>query len=115
MPVSFETVREMALALDNVKEGTSYGTPAFKVAGKLFARLHQDGESLVIRMDCNQREDLIALDPDTYFITDHYVDYDWMLVRLSKVQPDTLRELLAIAWTARAPKKRRTFAAKPGP
>jgi hypothetical protein len=107
VPVSFETVRKMALALDNVQEGTSYGTPAFKVGGKLFARLHQDSESLVIAMDINQRDDLIALDPDVYYITDHYIDYEWMLVRLSRVKPDILRELLRIAWTARAPKKRR--------
>ena len=42
MAVTFETVRQMALSLDNVEEGTSYGTPAFKVGGVLFARLRED-------------------------------------------------------------------------
>ena len=45
-PMTFESVRLIALALPKVEEATSYGTPAFKVAGKLFVRLHQDGESL---------------------------------------------------------------------
>ncbi len=107
MSVSFEMVREMALALDDVVESTSYGTPAFKVKGKLFVRLHQDLESLVIRMDMDQREDFIALDPETFYITDHYKDYEWLLVRMSKVKPSTLRELLNIARNLRAPVPRR--------
>jgi hypothetical protein len=34
-------VRQMALSLDKVEEGTSYGTVAFRVNGALFARQHQ--------------------------------------------------------------------------
>ena len=48
VPKEFGEVRRIALALDNVEEGTSYGTPAFKVRGELFVRMHQDGESLVV-------------------------------------------------------------------
>jgi hypothetical protein len=106
MSATFEMVRQMALSLDNVEECTSYGTPAFKVKGKLFARLHQDGESLVVRMGFDQREDLMAIDPDTYYITDHYANYEWLLVRLSRVQADPLRELIAIAWSSRIPRKK---------
>ena len=43
MPVTFKDVRKLALVLQNVEEGTSYGTPAFKVDGKLIARLKEDG------------------------------------------------------------------------
>jgi hypothetical protein len=39
VPTSFDTVRQLALALPEVTEGTSYGTPAFHVRGKLLARL----------------------------------------------------------------------------
>ncbi len=41
MAVKFEKVRQIALALDGVEEGSSYGTPGFKVKGVLFLRLHQ--------------------------------------------------------------------------
>lgn len=61
MPVTIETVRKMAIALDEVEEKTSYGTPAFRVAGSLFARLHQDKESLVVRMDFADRAELPGL------------------------------------------------------
>jgi hypothetical protein len=86
----------------------SYGTPAFKVNGALFARLHQDGESLVLRMDFEQREALMADDPETYYITDHYLNYEWILVRLSRVQPAALRDLLRGAWRSAAASKPRS-------
>src|SRR6204780_5013560 len=98
VPAAFEGVRRIALALDNVEEGTSYGTPAFKVGGELFVRMHQDGESLVVRTDFEQREELMASDPETYYITDHYLNYEWVLVSLSRVQPDALRDLMGRAW-----------------
>ena len=54
-PITFDTVREIARELPGAIESTSYGTPAFKVGKCLFARQHQDGESLVIKIDPAQR------------------------------------------------------------
>jgi hypothetical protein len=105
MPVTFPTVRQIALSLDNVEEVSSYGTPGFKVRGALFARFHQDGESLVVRMDIDRRDDMIATDPDTYFITDHYLHYPWILVRVARIQPDALRDLLSAAHRSAATEK----------
>jgi hypothetical protein len=107
-PAAFENVRRIALSLDNVEEGTSYGTPAFKVGGALFVRMHQDGESLVVRTDFEQREELMAADPETYYITDHYLNYEWILIRLSRVQPDALRDLIRMAWRLASTSKRRS-------
>ena len=92
--MTFDDVRKIALALEHVEESTSYGTPAFKVRGKLVARLREDGETLVVGMDFDQREELLAADPDTYYLTDHYRNYPWILVRLPRVHPDALRDLL---------------------
>ncbi len=104
--VNYETVRRIALAFPNVEEGMSYGTPALKVKGKLFVRLREDPDSLVIKMPFDQREELMAADPATYYITDHYREYEWMLVRLSKVSADALRDLLHVAYREALPKKR---------
>lgn len=92
--MTFDDVRKIALALEQVEEGTSYGTPAFKVRGKLVARLREDGETLVVGMEIDQREELLAADPDTYYLTDHYLSYPCILVRLPRVHPDALRDLL---------------------
>src|SRR5438067_12031738 len=103
-PVTFETVRRIAQTLPGAEESTSYGTPAFKVKGKLFARQHQDGESLVVGVDFEAREEMMSAAPEKFYITDHYLNYPWMLVRLSKVQPDELRDLLIGSWRRAAPK-----------
>ena len=102
--VTFGTVRQIAQTLPGAEESTSYRTPAFKVKGKLFARLHQDGESLVVGVGFEDREEMMSAAPDKFYITDHYLNYPWMLVRLSKVRPDELRDLLIGSWRRAAPK-----------
>jgi hypothetical protein len=96
--VNFNTVREIAQTLPGAEESTSYGTPACKVKGKLFARQHQDGESLVVGVDFDQREKMMNDAPDKFYITDHYLNYPWVLVRMARVTPDELRDLLTGAW-----------------
>jgi hypothetical protein len=102
-PLTFEDVRSIALSLPKVDEATSYGTPAFKVKGKLLARLHQDGESLVVKIDPTERAMRMKVDPASFYITDHYLNYPWILVRIARVDPDDLRELLEDAWRLTAP------------
>src|SRR5712671_4571909 len=103
--VTFDTAREIAQTLPGAEESTSYGTPAFKVRGKLFARQHQDGESLVVGVDFEEREEMMSAAPEKFYITDHYLNYPWMLVRLSKVRPDELRDLLIGSWRRVAPRR----------
>jgi hypothetical protein len=92
--VTWTTVRELALGLPGVEESTSYRTPAMKVRGKLIARLKEDGETIVVPMPIADREVRIAADPDVFFVTEHYVPYPYVLVRLAKVTRTDLRELL---------------------
>lgn len=103
--VTFDIVRDLGLALPGVEEGLSYGTPALRVRGKLIARLREDGDSLVVMIDFDERELLMHSDPQTFYITEHYRNYPAMLVRLSKVDVATLRELLDDAWRRVAPKR----------
>ena len=107
MPLTFKDVRKIALSLENVEESTSYGTPAFKVDDKLLARLHEDGESLVVGTTFEEREEMMAAEPETYYITDHYLKYPWVLVRLSRVHSDSLRDLLSRALRLASVKPRR--------
>jgi hypothetical protein len=102
--VTFEAVRLAAKALPDVEDSTSYGTPALKVRGKLLARLHQDGECFVLRADLLDREILIQSDPAVFFITDHYRNYPWILVRFLTVDPAALPDLVECAWRLVAPK-----------
>lgn len=103
--MTFEDVRRIALKFPHVEDGTSYGTAALKVKKKFFVRLREDGDSLVIGMPFEQREALMAEDPATYYITDHYLNYEYVLVRLSKVSEEALRDLLMGAYRAALAKK----------
>jgi hypothetical protein len=105
--VTYDTVRRIGLTLPNAEEGTSYGTPALKVRGQLFVRLHQDLDKIVVKMSFDRREELMAADPETYFITDHYREYEWILVSLSKVPQEALLDLLKIAHRAASSAKKR--------
>ena len=101
---TWETVCELGGALPEVEVGTWYGTPALKVRGKGFARLREDG-ALVVMIDVLEREALIQEDPDTFYVTPHYLDWPAMLVNLERIEPQELRERLIESWCRRAPKK----------
>jgi hypothetical protein len=100
--VDFDTVREIALALPGVEESTAYGSPALKVGGKLLAciPINKSAEpgSLMVRVDFARRAELLAESPDVYYVTDHYENYPSVLVRLARIHPDALRDLLGMAW-----------------
>ena len=104
-PLDWNTVRAIALSLPGTVETTSYGTPSFKVAGKFLTRLHDSGHSLVVKIGMDEREMLMAAEPETFYITDHYRAYPTMLVRLDRVHDGTLRRLLEQSWRAVAPKR----------
>jgi hypothetical protein len=103
--VTFEDVRSLSLELPAVEESTSYGTPAFKVRKKLFARLREEGDILVIKVDRDERAALIESEPEIYFMSPHYENYDFVLVRLEAVERDQLREILIESWRLAAPRK----------
>jgi hypothetical protein len=101
--VTFAVARRLALSLPGVVEGTSYRTPAFRVAGRYFFRLREDGESLAIRIDFDTREVLLQANPKAFFITDHYRGYPAMCVHLSTVRKAELKSLLEHSWRQLAP------------
>ena len=110
--MTFDEVRRLALDLPGVTEATSYGAPAFKVAGKLLAcqpanpRLRDDGRTLVLLdVEVEERAMLVEADPAAFFFTDHYRDYPSVLVRLPAVTPERLRPYLERSWRLRAPKR----------
>jgi hypothetical protein len=105
MAVIYEKFCELILALPAVEEGTSYGTPGFKVKGKLIVRLKEDGETIVLRIDYALRSSLMEGKPDTFFITDHYAAHPWMLISLKRVSAKDLAFLLENAWKLSAPNK----------
>lgn len=103
--VTFAMVHEAAAGLPGVELATSYGTPALKARGRLFARLHQTGDALVLRASALDRQIFMQSQPGTFYITEHYRDHPWVLVRLSAVTRPELPALLERAWRMVAPRR----------
>lgn len=109
MLIDFGTVRRIARDLPDVEESTIHGSPALKVRGKLLACIpvHKSAEpdSLAVRIDFERRENLLMTAPHIYYLTDHYQNYPAVLVRLSRIDPRALRDLLQTSWQFVSSKK----------
>ena len=106
MPVTKAQVKQVALSFPGALEKPSYGRPAFFVEKKFFTRLREEDASIVMRVgSIEQRDMMLELDPETYFITDHYKDWPAILVRIAKITPKELRVMLDRRWREIAPKK----------
>ena len=96
---SFKTVEAIGRTLPGVEVTSTWGKPALKVRGKMFVCIasHKSAEpdTLVVMMDFADRDALLEDDPDTYYLKDHYLNYPCVLVRLSRVGTDALRDLIA--------------------
>jgi hypothetical protein len=94
----FAPVEAIGRTLPDVEVTTAYGKPALKVRGKMFVCIasHKSAEpdSLVVMMAIPDRDALVAEDPDTYYLKDHYVGYPCVVVRLARVHPDALHGLV---------------------
>ena len=107
---SWDDVRALALALPEVEESTSWGKLAFRVRGKWFAGegSHKEGEgAVVLRCDGDERPLMLAARPDVFWVTPHYHDPRYVLVRVDAIDRDELAERLADAWALAAPKSLR--------
>lgn len=96
--ISLATIRRMIKRLPGAEEGTSYGTPGFRVKKKLFARLHGKEDAIVLLLNTvDEQQALIEKDPIVFYITPHYEGYAAILVR-PIVEDDEFFELLEHAW-----------------
>ena len=103
MAMTWDQVREVALAWPGMADAKSYGTPSLKVHGKFVARLREDGETVALRIDVLERQERMAADPEAFFITDHYANYPAVVVRLARVKRRDLTALIESAWRDLAP------------
>src|ERR1044072_2445862 len=104
--VDEDDVRRIALSLPETTEKSSYGTPGFRVKDRLFARIREEGDVLVLWCaDEGEKTGLITADPDKFFTTPHYDGYPLILVRFEAIDVPELTELVTDSWRLRAPKR----------
>ncbi len=108
--MEWEEVRDLALALEDVEESTSWGAPCVKVRGKWFAGLsphEQAAGALVVRCDPDERPLMLAGEPELFYVTPHYEPANgYVLIRLEAATPNAVRDRLEDAWALAREKRR---------
>jgi hypothetical protein len=98
----FDRVRRFGLQLPDVEEATSWGVPALKVRGKMFACIptnkQAEPESVVFRLSFTERDLRLDAEPDRYYLKPHYVNYPCVLARVKRLSDAALKELLETSW-----------------
>jgi hypothetical protein len=104
MKITFNTVRELGLALPRTEECRYYRMPALNVDGEVFVVQtgHRSAEPNSVRVPVGfkERERLIAADPRVFYLKPHYEPYPVVVVRLDCIDRYALQRLLRSAYDA---------------
>ncbi|MGZ4650024.1 MAG: MmcQ/YjbR family DNA-binding protein [Kineosporiaceae bacterium] len=104
--VTVNDVRRAALSLPETSERPYNRRPAFRVRDRLFIRVHELPDTLFVRCGgLEERDELLAAEPEKFFITEHYSGYPGLLVRLGAVDLEELTELVTESWRLNAPRR----------
>lgn len=104
--MTYDAVERMVLRWPGVELSSSYGRPSLKVKGKFFTWVKEDGDSIVIGgVDFDERDMLMETQGDIFYITDHYRNSRYVLMRVSRADPSTVEAFLRRRWFEIVPKK----------
>lgn len=102
--MTWDELCALGLELPATEIGSWYGTPAVKVKGKGFCRLKEDRETVVfITGNNDEQQFLLEVNPELFFITDHYRGGRGVLAKLADLTPDDARPRLVRGWEVMAP------------
>ena len=102
--MDWASVSAAGCGLRGVEPSTSYGRPALKVKGKSIACTGRTDDHFVLMLDLERVAFLMAMEPETFFQTPHYVGWPAVLVRYAALPVGELPALLQEAWARRVPK-----------
>ncbi|MFI7099582.1 MmcQ/YjbR family DNA-binding protein [Streptomyces sp. NPDC050161] len=99
-----DDVRRLALSLPETVEKIAWGMPTFRVAGKMFVTVPDDETSFAVRCPVLERQELIAAEPEKFWVPPHEAASSWVRVRLAALEDvDELRDILVDSWRQAAP------------
>ncbi|MFC4495781.1 MmcQ/YjbR family DNA-binding protein [Streptomyces ovatisporus] len=99
-----EDVRRIALSLPETVEKEAWSMPTFRVAGKMFVTVPDDETSFAVRCPRHERTELIAAEPEKFWVPPHEAGTPWVRVRIAALDDrDELRDILVDSWKQAAP------------
>ncbi len=118
--MTIDDVAAMALELPDVLEGERHGNRTWSISGKAFAwerpfskaDLKRFGDAtppagpiVAVRVeDLGEKEAVLAAQPAAFFTIPHFTGYPAILIQLTNVSRDSLRDALVDGWLACAPR-----------
>jgi hypothetical protein len=99
-----DDVRRIALSLPQTVEKELWNHPTFHVAGRMFVTVPDDGTSFAVRCPRIDRYELIASEPDKFWVPPHEANSSWVRARLAALEDlDELRDIVVDSWRQAAP------------
>ena len=99
-----EEVRRTALSFPQVVEKQRWGHPTFDVAGRMFLTIPDDQTSFAVRCPRLERSELIAAEPDKFWVPNHEAGSSWVRARLAALEDATeLHDIIEDSWRQAAP------------
>lgn len=105
--VTWQKAYELALSLPEAEERDHFGSPSFRVRGKIFAQLSGKGSSsnqALVKLSPSDQTALTMSASDCFSSVPHWGRHGWTYVQLAKVDSALLHSLLLQSWRLIAPK-----------
>jgi hypothetical protein len=103
--VTGDDARRLALSFPETVEKETWGHPTFRVREKMFMAMDSDGTSVTVKAPKEAQAALVGSEPETFFVPAYVGQHGWVGVRLDRVDPEELAELVDEAWRMTAPKR----------
>ncbi|PWE26634.1 hypothetical protein C4N9_21285 [Pararhodobacter marinus] len=107
MIADYDALRAFALSLGlpKVEDSTGWGRPCLRAHGKMWVWWSPYEDAAVFPCDFDEREMLLAADPQTFTLHPHYAAHKFILVRAGHIDPDWAGPRLTRRWREMAPKR----------
>lgn len=108
MPISRKEGWKIALSLPGSEERLWFNKPAVFIHDQFLTKVHDKEEAMVLPIGSMEMRDMmLEAEPRLFYITDHYKNFPYVLVRLSALDKKTLKEMLVGRAAQLADKPRR--------
>jgi hypothetical protein len=111
---------KIALSIPGTKEVLWFRKAAVFLHGQFLTKVHDKEDAMTLRVSSMEMRDMmLEVEPELFYITDHYRNFPFILARLGRLTPKVLKKLLAaraaqLAETAQKAAKRKRPQKKAG-
>jgi hypothetical protein len=103
--VSLDRLRELAMRLPQAEELDHFGTPSFRVRGKIFAQFSRGSSDAIFKFSLDEL-DVLRMSAGDLFVPDpSWGKHGWTHVRIAEMDEAWVDQLLCDAWRRVTPKK----------